>query len=78
MNRLTKIFSSILNIDEAKVSPDLSPKNTSSWDSLNAIILITEIEKAFNVKFRYDEAMGVKNFADVVALVKSKGGDVNA
>lgn len=78
MSKLTKIFSSVLNIDEAKVTPELSPQNAGSWDSLNAIILITEIEKAFDIRFNYDEAMDVKNFADVARLVKSKGGDADA
>jgi acyl carrier protein len=72
MDALKQIFSSVLGIDPEKVVPGLSPENTPSWDSLNAIVLITEIEKAFNVKFDYTEAMAVKNFADVVSLVKSK------
>jgi acyl carrier protein len=76
MNTLTHIFSSVLNIPESKVTDTLSPENTASWDSLNAIILLTEIEKAFNVKFSFDEAMAVQNFKDAVALVRSKGGSV--
>lgn len=73
MSKLTKIFSDVLGVDETKVTPTLSPENTSSWDSLNAIILLTEMEKALNIRFDYDEAMSIKNFADVLELVKSKG-----
>jgi acyl carrier protein len=72
MDALIKIFSSVLGVTPEAVTPEMSPENTPSWDSLNAIVLITEIEKAFHVKFAYDEAMAVKNFGDVVALVKSK------
>jgi len=72
METLKKIFASVLGIDINRVTPELAPGNTPSWDSLNAIILITEIEKAFDVRFAYDEAMAVKNFGDVIALVKSK------
>ena len=72
MDVLKDIFSSVLGIPAEKVTPELSPENTPAWDSLNAIVLVTEIEKAFNVKFGYDEAMAVKNFAGVIALVKSK------
>lgn len=78
MSKLTKIFSSVLNIPEDKVVPKLSPENCAAWDSLNAIVLVSEIEQAFKLKFSYDEAMGVKNFTDVLALVKSKGGEINA
>jgi acyl carrier protein len=77
MSRLTKIFSAILNINEGEVVPALSPENTPAWDSLNAIILVSEIEKAFNIKFNYDEVMSVKNFSDALSLIKSKGGDTD-
>jgi len=77
MSRLTHIFSSVLGIDEATVVPELSPDNTPSWDSLNAIVLVSEIEKAFNVHFGYDEVMAVRNFSDAVKLVTEKGGDTN-
>ena len=77
MSKLTAIFASVLNVEESKITPEVSPQNTASWDSLNAIILITEIEKAFNIKFSFDEAMAVKNFADVINLVRSKGADPN-
>ena len=68
----------MLGIEEVKISPDLSPENTSTWDSLNAIILLTEIEKAFGIRFDYNEAMAIKNFGDVIRLVASKGVDPNA
>ena len=72
MDTLKKIFSSVLGVSSDKVVPELSPENAPSWDSLNAIVLITEIEKAFKIKFSYDEAMSVKNFEEVIELVKSK------
>ena len=72
METLKKIFATVLGVPIETIAPELSPENTPSWDSLNAIVLVTEIEKAFQTRFLYDEAMGVKSFADVVALVKSK------
>lgn len=74
MEQLKRIFSSILNIPMEKVTDSMSPENTPSWDSLNAIILVTEIEKAFSIKFTYQEVMAVKNFGDAAKLVASKGG----
>jgi acyl carrier protein len=73
MDKLKKIFATVLNIPEPDVVVGLSPATTSSWDSLNALILITEIENAFGLKFQFEEAMGVKNFGEVVLLLVSKG-----
>ena len=78
MSKLTNIFSSVLGVPEASVTPELSPQNTPTWDSLNAIILLTEIESAFDARFSYDEAMNIKNFGDVLTLVASKGKDPHA
>lgn len=78
MSKLSTIFSSVLGLSDAAVTPELSPQNTPAWDSLNAIILVTEIEKAFNIRFTFDEAMGVKNFGDAVRLVESKGADASS
>ena len=72
MDTLKKIFSSVLGVPVETITPNLCPQNTPAWDSLNAIVLVTEIEKAFNVRFGYDEAMAVKTFGDAVTLVKSK------
>lgn len=73
MAKLTSIFSAVLGIGPSAVTPELSPQNTASWDSLNSIILLTEIEKAFDTRFDYAEAMDIKNFSDVRALLIKKG-----
>lgn len=78
MKKLATIFASVLNIEELAVTAEVSPQNTPSWDSLNAIVLVTEIEQAYNVKFSYQEVMSIKNFGDVLELLKSKGADVSA
>jgi acyl carrier protein len=77
MNKLKQIFASVLNIKIDQVVNELSPDNCAAWDSLNAIILVTEIEKGFNLKFSFDEVMGVKNFEDAVKLISSKGINLN-
>lgn len=76
MDTLKHIFSSVLGISANDISDELSPENTPSWDSLNSIILITEIEKSFAIRFQYDEVMAVKNFGQAVELIRSKGGKI--
>jgi len=78
MSKLSHVLSSVLGVPEESVRPEMSPDNTPTWDSLNAIILLTEIEKAFDVRFDFAEAMAVKNVADIHVLVSSKGKDPNA
>jgi len=78
MTVLTRVFMNVLGISEEKVTDSLSPENESAWDSLNAIVLITEIEHAFDIRFGYDEAMSVKNFGDAKRLIAAKGKNPDA
>jgi len=73
MDKLKKIFASVLHIPESEVTDTMSPENTESWDSLSVIILLSEIEKAFGVTFTFDEAMSVTDFGSACKLLASKG-----
>jgi len=78
MTKLTQVFSKVLGIPPERVVDSLSPETEPAWDSLNAIILVTELEDAFGIQFGYDEAMKVKNVADAKTLIASKGKDPDA
>lgn len=71
--KLYGLFAAVLGIEESKITPKLSPANCPSWDSFNAILLISEIESAFGARFSYEEAMAVKNMGGVFALLEKKG-----
>lgn len=77
MDKLKTIFALVLGIEKESITPELAPENCPAWDSLNAIVLVTEIEKAFAIRFEFSEAMAVKNFGDAIALVKLKGGKLD-
>ena len=59
MKRVKAIISKVLQIPESNVDDNTSPENTENWDSFNALLLISEFEKAFNnMKLDYDEDEG--------------------
>lgn len=65
MKRLKAILSKVLDIDENSITDQTSPDNVETWDSFNALMLISELEKEFNVKFTMEEATSVKNVGDI-------------
>jgi len=65
MNRLKAILSKVLEIDENKITDETSPNNVPTWDSFNALLLVSELEKAFNVKFTMEEVTAVKCVRDI-------------
>lgn len=63
--KLISILSLILEIDEVDINDDTSPENTPSWDSFNALVIVTELEDAFKVSFSIEEIEGVSCFLDI-------------
>ncbi len=71
MEKLKQILAKVLEIDPAAITDETSPQNTASWDSFNGLLLVTELEKGFDVKFTIDEVTAVKNVSDIKkALIK--------
>ena len=51
---LHAVVASALNIDVAEVSETSSIDTTPNWDSLRHVILVTEIERAYDFEFELD------------------------
>lgn len=73
MKRLKAILSKVLGIDEAMITDKTSPDNVDTWDSFNALMLVSELEKEFNVKFTMEEIMSVKCVKDIKESLKKHG-----
>jgi acyl carrier protein len=73
MNKLKQILAKVLEIDPATITDETSPQNTPNWDSFNGLLLVTELEKRFGVKFSIDEVVAVKNVADIKRALEKHG-----
>ncbi|MGC9352352.1 MAG: acyl carrier protein, partial [Mariniphaga sp.] len=56
-----KVFGAAEKIDEQMSADDIR-----AWDSLNHIILIQELEKAFNLKFNLFEIIEIRDVSGMV------------
>jgi len=70
MKRLNGILAKILEIREDEINDDTSPDNVSTWDSYNALLMVSEIEDYFKVKFTIDEVMKVTCVRDIKKVLK--------
>ena len=52
---LFKIFAKVFGLIDDSVNMSTSQQNLENWDSLNHILLIVEIEKKFDIKFKVGE-----------------------
>jgi len=78
MNKLKKILAKILEIKEDEINDKTSPDNTPTWDSYNGLLIASELEEAFNLKFTMDEVTRVKNVKDIKGVLKKHKIKINS
>ncbi len=73
MKRLHNILIKILEVDEGSITDDLSPKTVETWDSFNALMLVSELEAVFGIKFTMLEITSVQSVGDIKAALARHG-----
>lgn len=73
MERLKTLLSRILEIDKESINENTSPENVSTWDSFNGLLIASQLEDEFKVKFTMEEVQSVKNVGDIIETLKKYG-----
>ena len=71
--KLYQIISKVMRINIDNITDELGPESIENWTSFNGYVLLSELESGFNVKFSINEAMDVKNIADIKRHLKNHG-----
>ncbi len=75
--KLYQIIANVMKIDISVISDELGPETIENWTSFNGYVLLNELETGFDVKFTINEAMDVKNIADIKRHLRNKGIEVD-
>jgi len=70
--RLTGIFRKVFGDDTLEISYELTANDVEGWDSLTHMLLITEVENSFSVKFRLKDLNKMRNVGDLADTIVSK------
>ena len=71
-NNLTPIFRATFDNNLLVLTNELSARDLENWDSLTHMLLITEIENSFSIKFKLKELSKMRNVGAMVDVIKSK------
>lgn len=69
---LNEIFSKNLKIPAQKLNDDVSIDEESSWDSVTHLMMISEIENKFEIKFTIDEIVSLDTLGAIRKIVNKK------
>lgn len=73
MERLKTILSTVFGIDKNSITDETSPDTVDSWDSFNALLLVSELEENFKVKFTMEEVANTECVKDIKEALKRHG-----
>lgn len=72
LDKITPIFREVFNDDDLDVNINLTSEDIDEWSSLSQTILLTELEAAFNIKFKLREVATMNNVETIVAVIQAK------
>lgn len=70
--KLQDVFREVFDDGAIEISDGMTAADIEEWDSLEHIVLIVAVEKAFNVKFKTVEVISLKNVGEMIDLLERK------
>lgn len=62
----------VLEHENFEITDELTAKDVDGWDSLSHMMIITEIEKVFTIKFKLRDLNKLNNMGSLIELIKTK------
>lgn len=72
LEALNGIFRHVLKNESLNLTETTTAHDVDRWDSLTNMLLISEVEKAFGVRFNFREIVKMKNVGDLCAAIANK------
>lgn len=70
--RLTKVFQDVFDDESIALSPEMTAKDVSGWDSFNHVNLIVATELAFGIRFKTAELESLRNVGHFVEVISER------
>jgi len=72
VTKLTQVFHKTFDDSELELTDNLTASDVDNWDSLTHMVLIGEIEKEFNIKFKLKELNKMNTVGNLIDIVAKK------
>ena len=76
VEKLTAIFRKVFDDETIVLNDQMTANDIGSWDSLSHMLMITQVENAFSIKFSLREINKLKNVGALIRLIESKSVNV--
>ncbi len=72
IEKIKNIIISVVKHEDFEMKDEVSATDIDGWDSLTHMIIITEIESCFAIKFKLKELNRLNNMGNLIELVHMK------
>ncbi|GAA3606955.1 acyl carrier protein [Flavivirga amylovorans] len=72
LTKVNKVFSSVLEHNNFELTNTTTADDVDGWESITHMMIITEIEKAFSIKFKLMDLMNMNSVGDLLNTIESE------
>jgi acyl carrier protein len=73
MLKIKELIAKVLDVEKESLNDESSSENISSWDSFNGLMIVSELERNFNIRFSMEEVIEMKTINDIKNVLKKHG-----
>lgn len=70
LETITKSFVKVLEHDDFTLTESTTADDVDGWESVTHMMIITEIENTFKIKFKLIDLMGMENVGDLIKSIQ--------
>lgn len=72
VERLTGIFKNVFTDNGLVITDEMTSNDVEKWDSLTHMLMISEVETAFGIKFKLKDLNKMKNVGNLIEIIQTK------
>ena len=72
IEKLTAVFREVFNDDTIVARDEMTAADVETWDSLTNMLMISSVEKTFNIKIKLREINKLETVGNLIDLISSK------
>jgi len=72
LEKVRASFVLILEHDNFQLTDETTAHDVDGWESITHMMIISEIEKSFEIKFKLMDLMNMNNIGDLIGTIQSE------
>jgi acyl carrier protein len=72
LNKVNKAFSNVLEHNNFTLTNTTTADDVDGWESITHMMIISEIETSFNIKFKLMDLMNMNSVGDLLDSIESE------